>query len=75
MDKYILLCITADTIIGLYIGTFDEVSKRRDEYKSVVEATGNRLKIESVREEISDVILNDTSKVMEEYGYLVDRKE
>lgn len=71
-NRYILLCITSDTVIALGTGTFDEVTAKRKEYESVSNPIGSTLKIESIPEtEKEQELLARASKLMEVYGHLI----
>lgn len=71
-DRYILLAITSDTIVGLSTGTFEELSKNKSEYESIGDSTGVKLKIEGISDDLESIALSDTNKIMEIYGYLIE---
>lgn len=70
MNDYILLGISSDTIVGLEVGSFEDLSVLKEKYSSVADATGIRLKIEGVNSE--GIASLDTNKITELYKYLLD---
>lgn len=71
-ERYILLCITSDTIIALSAGTFDEVTEKQKGYEDICKATGSKLRIESITSaEQEKELLTSASKLMETYKHLL----
>lgn len=71
-ERYILLCITSDTIIALSAGTLDEVTEKQKGYEDICKATGSKLRIESITsEEQEKELLTSASKLMETYKHLL----
>lgn len=70
-DRYILLCMTSDTIVGISTGTFDDMTITKSKCTSVSDATGTSLAIESLHDNFEEQDITSTGKLMELYGHLL----